>query len=175
MRFIQIIFAFVSVYLCISVFIVLISFFSWMNTFHINSQNEPMQIVKTNLDNATIYIMENKSNSALLTLLKLSKMQTVSKVAETSGTTLFIMYEKGSVDASLVPLGFTTLFRISSISDQNGKKIYVAENSILDVLARKVFARKITWSNEILPIVASSQSKSYTVKGLADGIKLYED
>lgn len=122
---------------------------------------------------STINYEEVKSVSALSTLLTRGKTLTPkhTRTFTASSETLFVTYERIRIKTQFVPLGFTMLYRISSISAANGDTLFAAKPDLVDSLMNSLG----TADTLTIPILARPRATSYTVTISNQGMQQYEN
>lgn len=182
MKLVQITLAFASIYLFLSSVVFTLLFCVWLGGFHADMSQRPFAQVTENgaQDNRiTLVYKENTKDSSFMDMARIKSeeedFQTISLEEQIPSSSFFLQYKKGVVSSALVPLGFTTLYKLEKVTDAEGKVLYIKKDSIVESLYQKLFGKNIGWTTETLSVVATDEVKTYTITATAEGVKLHEN
>ncbi|MCC7304278.1 hypothetical protein IT418_02600 [bacterium] len=171
MKLLQVFLAFASIYLFCSAVALIFLFCSWLQAFYPDSSGKPFAKISESFT-----YEEYKNSTAFAAMMRIQPSAEEAATTKIfSASPLILEYEQGVLSEQLVPLGFSTLYQLEKVQNEEGKILYERPTSLVNQLFRWVFRNKITWSTKNVVLVATTPAKTYTVTALPDTVQVDEN
>ncbi len=173
MQFIKTIIAFFFLYVFVGAIAGIIVFCAWLTSFSSDASRQLVgkvivTAVEPNIGAEYTYYKKDAPNAfkTMVTRGDIKPGTGEQAVLAARSTVLVASYTKVTLADWLVPLGFRTMYKLTSVRDAGGKTVFHQEDPILSIIEQvgaNHFSSFFTVNTESLPLVASSTPATYTI------------
>jgi len=182
MRNIRVIIAFLGIYAFVFAVAIVVGFCLWLSRYSPDSSLQPMLTMSATALSGTTAKLSGKLavggvTALSSTITRINDTQPGRSIAfERQTPVMFVSISRVTFSEQLVPLGYFSMARITSITDANGEVVYQSPNSIVDFVYGKLLLQNFCDVYEqALTLVAKTNPTSYTVTNTPTGITQHED
>jgi hypothetical protein len=169
MKFIQTLFSFLSIYLFLSVIVFFITCSLWLSSYisSVPTQQVARVTVGVSEQSGSPFVYYNTASSNAL-LAAVSRGVQQPKKDETSvlsatSTVVIATFDKVTLHEVLVPVGFSSMYRLRSVTDASGQTLFEQKETLLDKLYFTVLSGYLKREQQHFSLFASDKEETYTI------------